>query len=280
MTSESQTIVLGERHYRVDTPWGQLPAGKSLGLVSQLAVDSRGSVYVLQRANPPITVFDATGAFVREWGDGLILDGHGICIAPDDRVYIVDRDAHQIVVFDTSGRVMARIGERHRPRHGAPFNHPTDLAIAADGEIYVSDGYGNSLVHRFDPDGRLIASWGEPGGGPGQFSTPHAVWVDRQDRVLVADREHDRVQLFDRQGHYLAAWGDFYHPMDICEDLDGMVLVSDQTPRLTMMAPDGRLAGRCRPVLNGGHGVWADHDGNIFLAEMIPSRVTRLSPVD
>ena len=135
-------------------------------------------------------------------------------------------------------------------------------------------------MHRFSAEGEHIASWGQPGSGPGEFTTPHAVWVDRQNRVLVADRENNRVQVFNRDGGFLEAWGDFYHPMDVAEDAEGRILVTDQIPRLSMLAPDGALIGRCRAVWNGAHGVACDGAGNIFLSEMQPNRITKLAPVD
>jgi hypothetical protein len=97
--------------------------------------------------------------------------------------------------------------------------------------------------------------------------------------VLVADRENNRVQIFDLGGGYLSEWRDLYHPMDIYGAADGSILVTDQVPRLSMFAADGTLIGRCRPALNGAHGVWGDEYGNIFLA-MIPSRITKLVPVN
>ena len=153
------------------------------------------------------------------------------------------------------------------------------MALAADGEIYVSDGYGNSAVHRFAADGAHLATWGTPGTGPGEFTTPHAVWVDRRDRVLVADRENDRIQVFDREGGYIESWVDFHHPMDITEDDRGRILVSDQIPRLSMLDGDGRLVGRARGVWNGAHGVAANATGDLFLAENKPSRITKLTVV-
>ena len=271
-------VVMGDCLYRVDTPWGDLTDGPELGFISQIAVDSEGSVIVLQRSSPPLIVIDREGRFVRSFGDGLVRDGHGIYIDRDDRVFVVDRDAHEVLVFTVEGVVLDRLGQRDRPRFGAPFNHPTDCAVAKDGEIYVSDGYGNTRVHRFSPEGELLQSWGEPGAGPGAFTTPHAVWVDRADRVLVADRENDRVQVFDRGGRFLGAWTELYHPMDMFENAAGRVFVTDQVPRLTMFSPDGDVEGCCRPALNIAHGVSGDASGNIYLAEMNPSRITRLTP--
>lgn len=271
-------VVLGAQRYRVRPSWARLPGGLSLDAVSQVAVDSRGRVYALQRTDPPVTVFEPDGSFVMSIGDGLVLDSHGIAVDPQDRIWVVDRDAHQLLVFSTEGQLLSRLGVRGRPRLGRPFNHPTDVAFAADGETYVSDGYGNARIHRFSADGRHLDSWGEPGRGPGQFSTPHAIWVDAKDRVLVADRESDRVQVFDRTGHLLAIWEDVYRPMDIFETAWGIV-VSDQVPRLSLFDHDGQLVGRCRPVLNGAHGVWGGPDGSLFCAEIIPSRITRLEPI-
>jgi peptidylglycine monooxygenase len=271
-------VALGDQRYRIERPWGRLPPGVGLGLVSQIAVDSANRVYVFQRGQPPVLVFAASGAFQRSLADGRIADAHGIAVAPDDRVFLVDRDAHQILIFTSDGVLLGTLGERHRPCQGAPFNHPTDVAVASDGEIYVADGYGNSMVHRFSAGGELLESWGRPGKGPGEFTTPHAIWVDRSERVLVADRENDRVQVFDRAGRYLAEWGDFYHPMDIYEDADGLIYVTDQIPRLSQLAPDGRLIGRCRPSFNTPHGIWGNADGAIFLAEMNPSQIVKLTP--
>ncbi len=271
-------VVLGTRRYRVQPSWACLPGGGPLEALSQVAVDSSGRVYALQRTDPPVRVFEPDGRYVMTIGDGLILDSHGIAVDPQDRIWVADRDAHQLVAFDRDGHVLARLGDRGEPRLELPFNHPTDVAFAADGEIYVSDGYGNARVHRFAPDGRHLGSWGEPGRGPAQFSTPHAVWVDNRDRVLVADRENDRIQVFDREGRFLTMWDDVYRPMDIFETPEG-VLVSDQVPRVTLFDHDGQVAGRCRPVLNGAHGIWGSPDGSIYCAEMIPSRLTRLDPL-
>src|SRR5581483_8410615 len=104
---------------------------------------------------------------------------------------------------DVDGRQRFTLGQRHRPRFQAPFNHPADVTVAPSGDIYVADGYANSTVHRFAPDGTLRRTWGRPGRGPGEFTTPHAVRVHPDGRVIVADRENDRVQVFSPDGEYL-----------------------------------------------------------------------------
>jgi DNA-binding beta-propeller fold protein YncE len=273
-------VALGDRLFAVERPWQQLPEGFAWGQVGGVAVDSRDRLYVSQRVGSPVVVLDEHGAFVESWGDGVVHDAHGIAIGPRDEVVVVDRDAHQVIVFDTDGTERLRLGTEHRPRLQAPFNHPTDAAIAQDGEIYVADGYGNSCVHRFAADGTHLATWGRPGAGEGEFTTPHAVWVDGE-RVLVADRENDRIQVFDRDGAFLEAWHDHFQPMGLYVDRAGMVYVTDRIPRLSMLTRDGALAGRCRPVLYTPHAVWGDSTGAIYLADTGSGvdRVTRLSPM-
>ena len=270
-------VSLGDRKYAVERLWGELPGEHRLRVISQLAVDRRGRVYVLQRSDPPVLVFEPSGRFHAAWGQGRVTDAHGIFITPDDRLFLIDRDAHQVLIFTLDGEPLGALGKRNSPSFQAPFNHPTDVAVADDGEIYVSDGYGNSVVHRFSADHRLMRTWGSPGEGPGQFSTPHAVWIDKSNRVLVADREHNRVQLFDRDGAYLDEWRDFYHPMDIYGDARGMVYVTDQIPRLSMIAPDGSLVGRCRPSFNLPHGISGNADGDLFIAEQNPPSIVKLA---
>jgi hypothetical protein len=113
------------------------------------------------------------------------------------------------------------------PRSGPPFNRPTGIAVAPNGELYASDGYGNARVHRFAADGRLIQSWGSPGVGPGQFHVPHGIEVAPDGRVLVADRENDRIQVFGPLGEFLEQWTDVQRPCDLCLDRQGRVVVCE-----------------------------------------------------
>jgi len=180
---------------------------------------------------------------------------------------------------------------------GPPFNLPTKAVAAADGEVYVSDGYGNSRVHRFAPDGRLLASWGETGSGPGEFHVPHAVALHPDGRLLVADRENDRIQVFDRAGE-LAVWREVRRPTDIAFDRQGNVYVSE-LPRLAANPgrdesfvhgrPDRDLPGRVSILSSSGeplarlgedlacdaggfaapHSVAVDAAGSLYVAEVV-----------
>ena len=279
MSDQHTHVTMREQRYRVERFWGSFPDGMQLALPSMLAVTSDGAVVVAQRGSAAaVLVFAANGALLDSWGDDVI-DAHGINVDHDNHVIVVDRDAHEVQFRALDGRRLGALGERHRPRFQAPFNHPTSAFVTRDGECYVADGYGNSTVHRFAADGTHLSSWGGPGSGPGEFTTPHSIWVDRQERVLVADRENNRIQVFDRDGTFIASWNDFYHPMDISEDSDGFVYVTDQIPRLSQVDSDGHLVGRCRPAWNTPHGVACGPDGLIYLTEMNPASLIRLVPV-
>jgi peptidylglycine monooxygenase len=223
-----------------------------------------------------VLVFERDGSLAGSWGEGTLAEPHYVSRASGGAMLVADRDAHQVLRYDAEGHLLQALGKRHWPSLGAPFNHPTAAAQASDGEIYVADGYGNSHVHRFSADGRLIRTWGGAGSEPGRFSTPHAIVVDPRDRLLVGDRENNRVQVFDRAGGYLAEWGDFYHPMQIWIDERGLVFVSDQIPRISLLDLDGRLVGRCRGAINGAHGLSGDAEGNLYLAELPPQEITKL----
>jgi DNA-binding beta-propeller fold protein YncE len=116
-------------------------------------------------------------------------------------------------------------------RGGPPFNRPTNLAVAASGDLYVTDGYGNARVHRFSAKGDLLSSWGEPGSGPGQFVTPHGIAVHRDGRVFVADRENDRIQIFSAIGEYEGEWTNVQRPTQLVFDAEGRCIVAELTWR-------------------------------------------------
>jgi len=229
----------GAFRYQVAEGWEQLPAGWTQRDVAGVAVDSRDRVYVLTRDEHPLRVFERDGTFVRSWGEGVFTPRtHGITIGPDDGVYCTDDGDHTVRKFTTDGQPLLTLGTSGVPcdngydrslattyerlgtitRGGGPFNRPTNLAIAPNGDLYVTDGYGNARVHHFSADGQLLHSWGEPGTGPGEFNLPHGIWVDGENHVLVADRENDRIQIFSPQGEFLTEWTDLQRPTQIFID--------------------------------------------------------------
>ena len=192
------SIGMGDYVYQYQPDWAKLPDGTAFQIPSAVAVDSQDRVYVFQRYDPPVLVFDAGGQLLTSWSrqyserdgglSGEIEDAHGIYIGPDDGVYLTERDAHQVLKFTTDGEMVMALGQRDKAALQAPFNHPTDIAVAPSGEIYISDGYGNPSVHRFTGDGEYISSFGAPGNGQGEFSVPHSVRVANDGRVYVCDR--------------------------------------------------------------------------------------------
>lgn len=278
--AEHQLIVaLGERRYRVERPFGAWT--KNSGFVSDVAVDRQGHILVLLRHDaltqpndPRVIVLDAAGVQIGHFGSKEIADSHLMTPGPNGTLLVVDRDMHEVMIFDSAGKRIGSLGERTGP--GQPFNHPSDVAVAPSGEIYVSDGYAASYVHRFAATGDYLGKWGELGDEPGQFGEPHAIWALTDGRVAVVDRVNHRVQMFAADGKLLSIWGDFYRPVAIWGDAQDTIFVIDSTPCLHMLNPQGERIGRCRPVLNGAHGLFGTPSGDLLLAESNPSRLTRL----
>lgn len=275
-------VVFGEQRYRVERPFGTFEIGKAL--VSDVACDSRGHVFVLLRSDSlvdeprdPIVELDAAGNVIRTFGASVVSDAHMMAIDSQDRLFVVDRDAHQIVIFNSSGNAIGFLGSKGQP--GKPFSHPSSIAFGPEGTIYVADGYAAHQVHIFSPNGDWLGAWGSRGRDLGQLSTPHGIWVLNDNRVLVADRENDRVQVFSHTGEAIAEWSHLHRAMDIWADDQNNIYVTDQVPRVTRYDYKGNITGCARPVLNGAHGIWGDKNGNIFLAEVAPSRITRLVPL-
>ena len=271
-------VGMGDFRYEYQPDWAKLPGGMSLQGPSGVAVDSLDRVYVFQRQGPPVLVFDRDGHYLTAWErrDGVPLEAHHIHVGPDDTVYLTDRDAHQVLLYDTAGNLQGSLGNRHRAAMQAPFNHPADICVAPSGELYVADGYGNSSVHRFNANGDYISSFGSPGSGPGQFRVPHSVRVSRDGRVYVADRENNRVQVFTAEGDFQAEWTNFKCPMGVHIDAHQVVYISDQIPRISILTLDGELLARGRTFENA-HQVYTDSQGSIYGIDTANQRVQKLA---
>ncbi|MEE3167620.1 MAG: hypothetical protein VX654_08920, partial [Chloroflexota bacterium] len=193
-------------------------------------------------------------------------DAHLVYVGPDDGIYLADRDAHQILKYTAEGELVMSLGNRHRAELQAPFNHPADMCVAPPGspltgEIFVADGYGNSSVHHFSASGNHIDSFGSPGSSAREFRVPHSVRVSVEGRIYVADRENNRVQIFSPHGEFIEEWTDFKKPMGIHIDTAGIVYVTDQVPRLSILTLDGQLLARGR-TFEQAHNVYTDSAGN------------------
>jgi len=291
--------------YRPVPGWGTLPEGWSLYEVVSVATDSQGLVYVFNRGDHPLIVFDRDGRFLRSHGEGKFKRPHGLTIGPDDALYLTDdfdhtvhkftRDFQHLWTLGTSG-VPSQTGHhgfdyRTITHGGPPFNYPTNVALDDRGNLYISDGYGNARVHKFTPEGKLLLSFGEPGDGPGQFNIPHGIAVDARGRVVVADRENNRLQFFSQEGDFLDQWPGILRPCDVFVDTAGFYYIAEvgwragmwpwMTPRdpgarVSIHDPEGNLVARWGFGTNpmdpadffAPHDIWRDADGSLYIGEV------------
>ncbi len=268
----------GTHQYTVEENWWTLPDGWEFGWIPAVAVDSQDRVYVYSRSEHPMVVFDREGNFLTSWGDDILKDAHGIFIDADDNIYCVERETHVMHKFTTDGELLMTLGTMDKPgAEGEPFNLPTDFALGPDGEMFISDGYGNARVHKYSPDGELIKSWGKPGTGPGEFDLPHCVRIDPRNRVMVADRENNRIQFFTLDGEYIEEWGDLLQPDTIFIDDDDLVYIAELEQRISIMTLDGEVVsqwgserGSTVPgeFLACPHGIWLDSHGDMYVGEV------------
>jgi sugar lactone lactonase YvrE len=301
--------------------WERRPEGIPYIEFADVAVDAAGNVYGAAREPGVILVFAPDGKLLRKIGEGILCPRpHGVTVATDGSVWVVDEGTHTVIVFDAAGKKTRTIGTtgvasdtgtdnskggpfltKTIKYPGPPFHNPTKVAFAADGSFFVSDGYGNARVHHFDAAGKLLHSWGEPGQGDGQFYLVHYVTVLRDGRVLVCDRENDRVQVFTPQGRHLATWTGLRRPTSAIEDANGRIYVGElayrvgensvsmgdiatELPaRLTIFDLEGRVVSQHTELpgpdgtqpLVAPHGVAIDSKGNLYIAEVSFSNTRR-----
>jgi DNA-binding beta-propeller fold protein YncE len=285
----------GEYSYELVDDWARLPEGWSFRDVGGIAVDKEDRVYVLNRSEHPIIVLDRDGKFIGSWGEGFFKRPHGSCVGPDNSVYCTDDGIHVVGKFSRDGHLLKTLGTKDRPadtgyvqtfeffdslrtivRGAPPFNRPSGVSISPKGEIYVSDGYGNARIHKFNADGQLLFSWGEPGGKPGQFRLPHSVRIDKRGQAWVVDRENHRIQIFDAEGKFLSQWTDFIRPTDLCIDKDDLVYVSELCNRVGVFSIDGKLLARWEntgktkeeALFISPHAIAVDSHGDIYVGQV------------
>lgn len=281
----------GKLTYQPVEGWAKLPEGWSFLELAGVAVDSKDNVYALTRGEHPVIVFDRDGNFLRAWGEGLFKRPHGIHIAPDDAVFIADDGNHTVRKFTPEGKLLMTLGVENQPAQkwsGRPFNRPTHVAVSPKtGDLYITDGYGNSRVHSYTADGRYRFSWGEPGVDPGQFIRPHNIVIDKDDTIYVADRENHRIQVFNNKGELQAIWHNIHRPDGICLDDEGNFYIGElcgfpgleDAPglghRISIYDLQGKLLTRFGdPYWGEGpgqfiapHGIAVDSRGDIYVAE-------------
>jgi DNA-binding beta-propeller fold protein YncE len=281
----------------------KLPPDTHLGEVAGVAVNSKGHIFVYHRGGlrTQLLEFNADGSFLRYIGNDLygFSFAHVVKIDKEDNIWCVDEGSNMVIKFDPSGEVLLLLGRKpesvEAPGPGEPqrtprqewFNRPTDVGWDSAGNIYVSDGYGNSRVAKFDKNGNFIKAWGQRGSAPGQFHIPHSLVVDDSGKVYVGDRENKRIQVFDGQGTFLTQFTNVGAPWAICiTPGPNQVLYSadsDATGRIYKLDLQGNLLGFLgtkgkQPGQFGWvHEMACPSENVIYVGELLNWRVQKLT---
>jgi hypothetical protein len=295
--------------YEVDAGWPQRPKDLVWGHVPGVAVDGEDNVWLHTRAEVPVQVYSADGRFIRAWGKGMVKRPHHIKIGPEGNVWLTDEGRHVVWKCTREGEVLMTLGVLDKPGcDETHLNGPTDVAFGPQGDIFVSDGYGNNRVVHFDGDGKFINAWGELGVGQGQFSLPHCIGVDSAGRVYVGGRNNVRVQVFDSEGNFLDEWRNLIVPWGICVMPADEIWVVGSSPMrweedkdqlggppkdqiLMKFNPEGKVLqlwtvpvcpeddvkpGECFFL----HGVALDSEGNIYTGEVLGRRAQKFVRIE
>ena len=312
--------------YRLVDDWAKLPAGRIMGPASDLKLDPDGKhIWVIIRCTAgdakqsgaecldsdldPVVEFDLNGNVVKSFGGGMFIWPHGLDVDEEGNVWVTDAVApqktppgnrgHQVVKFSPDGEVLLTLGTPGVPGGGQDhFNSPSDVAIAPNGDIFVSDSHsfdsGNNRIVKFSRDGRFIKAWGKTGYAPGEFRMAHCLAFDREGRLFVADRGNNRIQIFDLEGGFLAQWTQFGRPSGIAFDKQGNIYVADsesdnvQNPgwEMGIRIGDARTGWVHSFILypwgdpqeiagNGAEFVAVDREGNVYGGEPRPRRIQK-----
>jgi sugar lactone lactonase YvrE len=301
--------------YRTASRWYQLPAGRIMGSTSAVGVAADGHIWVAERCGanscansdvPPVLEFEPSGRLLHMFGAGMFMFPHGLTIDSEGNIWITDGQGqpgkgHQVFKFSPQGKVLMTLGKAGIAGDGPDtFNQPNAVAIAPNGDIFVSDGHnagrGNARVTKFSKDGKFIKQWGGHGSAPGQFEVPHTLAFDSRGRLFVGDRANNRIQIFDQDGRFLAEWKQFSRPSGIYIDRNDVMYVTDSESTdkegyghnpgwkrgirigsardgaVTAFIPDPSDGSA---VTSDAEGVWADADGNVYGAEVGPKDVKK-----
>jgi len=231
--------------YRTTRDWGRLPPGVKWAAVTAVEPSPDGSIYVVHRCfanscagrnEAPILKYDAKGTLLKSWGAGMFLFPHGATVDRGGNLWLTDArgengKGHQVFKFSPDGRVLMTLGTAGVSGSGPDaFDQPTDVVVAANGDVFVTDSHRNgknNRVVKFTKDGRFVKEWGRKGSGRGEFSEPHTIAIDSQGRLFVGDRENNRIQIFDQDGGFIDQWRQFGRPSGIFITKDDTIYVAD-----------------------------------------------------
>jgi 6-bladed beta-propeller len=225
--------------YKVDPNWPmEKPAGGEWAAMSSVAVAPDGNVWTFNRGKIPVQVYTPQGKLVKSWGEGMFKNPHTIRFDHDGNLWVIDTQSQTVRKFSTDGKVLMTIGTPDQAGEDQThMNQPNDVAFAANGDIYVSDGYGNDRVVVFDKNGKFLRAWGKLGARPGEFSQPHSIALDSRGRVYVADRNNARIQIFDSTGKFVAEWKNIITPWYLVITKNDEIYVCGSSPMLWSEVP-------------------------------------------
>ncbi|MEP5759250.1 MAG: peptidyl-alpha-hydroxyglycine alpha-amidating lyase family protein [Litoreibacter sp.] len=295
----------GKYTYEPVPDWAKLPSEIVLGDVAGIAVDAKDRVYLFNRGDHPVVVLERNGEFLSSWGQGIFLNPHGAAIGPDQCLYLTDNFDHTVRKFTLGGKLLLQIGTPGVSSgfmSGKPFCKCTHSAVGPSGNIFVSDGYHNACIHKFDPDGKHLKSWGTPGTGPGEFNLQHNICCDPDGWIYVADRENSRVQVFDQEGRFEAQINNMHRPSGLaitpgsCPDcivgeLASYLAVNREFPNLgpfvTMLDQNGSLLSRLDAKQGAGigpgqfvspHTIAYDSYGDLYVGDVVDADWEKVFP--
>jgi DNA-binding beta-propeller fold protein YncE len=273
----------GKANYRPVADWPRLPENIKLGQVTAVATDAADRVYVFHRGKNPILILNRDGKLIRSFGDDHVKNAHGLRLDHDGNIWITDLAYHLVMKFDPKGKLLLTLGTKGKPGEDeSHFNKPTDVAFSPAGDIYVSDGYGNSRVVKFTAAGKYLKSWGKRGKGEGEFNLPHAICCDASGTIYVGDRENNRIQVFDSDGKYLSQWQETGAPFGLFLTPKGTMLLADGRAHLAKVldlkgkslsrwGEKGAAAGQ----FDLPHAICMDSRGAVFVTEITGKRVQK-----
>jgi sugar lactone lactonase YvrE len=267
----------GGAPYRLVPNWGTLPNGAQWGEVPGMAIDASGRIYAFHRSEPPVVELDREGKILKQWGEKQFAWPHGIRVDRFGNLWITDGQARngigqQVFKYSADGRLLMTLGTKGVRGEGPDtFAGPCDVAVAANGDIFVADGHVNARIVKFDKDGRFIKAWGKKGEGPGEFNLPHTLVIDSRGRLLVGDRSNNRIQIFDQDGTFIDQWTQFGTPSGMYVTPDDTLYVVDYNVKKGVFigsARDGSVKYKLDDAV--AEGVAVDTDGNIYVGETVP----------
>ncbi len=274
--------------HRVVPNWPQLPKGYNFGECTSVDVDKAGNVWVFNRGAWPIIQFDKSGKMLQAFNhDTLpIRRAHGIRVDLQGNIWAVDVKGHVAIKMTPEGRVLMLLGRIDTPvdnNTGGGFNEPSGVIFAPNGDMYVSDGYVNSRVVKFNKDGEELLRWGRKGTADGEFDLVHDVCLDSRGRVYVSDRSNARIQIFDANGKFLGKWTGLGAMQALYYVAREDAIYACGSSRVVKLNLEGQVlgvlgsAGKLPGQLDGAHGMAVDGEGSIYVTELRSWRVQKFA---